>query len=201
MKDKNKKLGVILLGAGNSRRFGGRKQFFKINGEMMYFSMMKKLAAIPNTEKILVTQFEEMKEEAKQYGFIPVMNEEPERGISSSIRLGIQALYKRQQQFSGILFAVCDQPYLSLESLERLVNGYLNEKQTIACLSYKTEMGNPVIFHPDYKKELLDLTGDVGGKKVVKRHIEEVFFVEVKQKRELFDIDEKQDVEKGNEIF
>ena len=77
----------------------------------------------------------------------------------------------------------------------------MNEKRTIACLSYKTEMGNPVIFHPDYKKELLDLTGDVGGKKVVKRHIEEVFFVEVKQKRELFDIDEKQDVEKGNEIF
>lgn len=201
MKDKNKKLGVILLGAGNSQRFGGRKQFFKINGEMMYLSIMKKLASIPNTEKVLVTQFEEMTEEAKQYGFLPVMNKEPERGISSSIKLGIQALYEKEEQFSGILFGVCDQPYVSLESLERLVNDYLNEEEKIACLSYEGEMGNPVVFHPDYKKELLALTGDVGGKKVVKRHMEEVFLVEVKQKRELFDIDEKQDVEKGNETL
>ena len=88
-----------------------------------------------------------------------------------------------------------------MESLERLVNDYLNEEEKIACLSYEGEMGNPVVFHPDYKKELLALTGDVGGKKVVKRHMEEVFLVEVKQKRELFDIDEKQDVEKGNETL
>ena len=193
----DKRLGIILLGAGNSKRFGGRKQFLEIDGEMMYQKMMRKLALLPNTKKVLVTQFPEMEEDAMGYGFMVVRNPEPERGISSSIRLGIEALYKGEEEpFLGILFGVCDQPYVTADSLKRLYRSYQEHTNKIVCLSYQGEMGNPVIFHTDYKEELLQLSGDVGGKKVVKNHMEEVLLVEVANQRELFDIDEKQDIEK-----
>ena len=42
-------LGIVLLGAGNSKRFGGRKQFYKINGEMMYVHILNKLKLRLNT--------------------------------------------------------------------------------------------------------------------------------------------------------
>ena len=34
--------------------------------------------------------------------------------------------------------------------------------------------GNPVVFAPEYRNELLALSGDVGGKKVLLAHPEEV---------------------------
>ena len=194
MNKREEKLGIVLLGAGNSKRFGGRKQFYEIEGEMMYLKMIRKLNRIPNTECVLVTQFEEMKDQVK--GFEIVINHNPEDGISHSISLGIKALLEKREPLSGMLFAVCDQPYLKIESIERLVKEYRRSCKKIACLSYKETMGNPVIFHLDYVDELLSLTGDIGGKKVVKKHMTEVLFVEVKEEKELFDIDYKQDIEK-----
>lgn len=187
-------LGIVLLGAGNSKRFGGRKQFYKINGEMMYVHILNKLKQLPNTKRVLVTQFEEMKEQAD--GFFVVMNDHPEEGISRSIRLGIASLMEQKDSLCGVMFAVCDQPYLSMESIEKLVEEYRKSEKKIACLSFKDVMGNPVIFHPDYLEELNSLLGDTGGKKVLKEHMDEVLFVKAKEAKELFDIDEKQDIEK-----
>ena len=61
---------------------------------------------------------------------------------------------------------------------------YLIFKETI-----NGEMKNPVIFSPKYEKELLLLKGDVGGKKVVKKHLDDVFLYEVDNKEELEDFD------------
>lgn len=194
MNSGNDKLAIILLGAGNSKRFGGRKQFYEIDGEMMYLHMLNKLKVLPHTIPILVTQFLEMKDQVE--GFEIVMNESPEKGISHSIQLGIQALLEKKEHFVGILFAVCDQPYLSKESLLKLVTAYQKSEKTIACLCYGERMGNPVIFHPKYIEELLALSGDTGGKQVLRRHEDEVLFVEVNEEKELFDIDTKQDIVK-----
>lgn len=194
MNRKKECLGIVVLGAGSGKRFGGRKQFYEIDGEMMYLHMIKKLRLLPNTIKVMVTQFQEMKEQVKDFEI--VMNEKPEDGISSSIFLGLQALLKKDKPLSGILFAVCDQPYLSEQSIFKLVTEYQNSEKKIACLCFKERMGNPVIFHPDYIQELLALSGDVGGKQILKKHKDEVLFVEVKEEKELFDIDRKQDIQK-----
>lgn len=187
-------IGIVLLAAGNSKRFGGRKQFYPIHGKMMYLHIVDQLKQLSNTNKVLVTQFEEMKEQIDDFQII--MNHQPEEGISRSIHLGIDALIQEKKSLSGVMFAVCDQPYLRMESLKCLVEQYKKSTKKIACLSFQGKMGNPVIFHPDYLEELQELSGDVGGKVIVKRHMEEVLLVEVKEQRELFDIDKKQDIEK-----
>ena len=43
----------------------------------------------------------------------------------------------------------------------------------------KKNFGNPVWFSKKYKKELLSLTGDCGGKKILKKHIENARFFKV----------------------
>lgn len=198
MNKKQDPIGVILLAAGNASRFGGRKQFFELDGEMLYQKMMRKIRELYNVVPVLVTQFEEMKEDAN--GFIVVINDKAELGISHSIKLGIHKIIEQKKNICGILFCVCDQPYLSVKSLEKLIEFYRNSEKGIACLSYQGEGGNPVIFSPYYQEILGQLQGDIGGKSIVKKYIDDVLYVEIEDKKELFDIDTKEDV-KQLELF
>ena len=58
-------------------------------------------------------------------------------------------------------------------------------------MSYRKTPGNPVIFHNSFVPELMELQGDTGGKSVLKRHIDEVFFYEAEDPGELEDWDTK----------
>lgn len=198
MNKKRDPIGVILLAAGNASRFGGRKQFFELDGEMLYKKMMRKIRELYNVIPVLVTQFEEMKEGADS--FFVVINDRPELGISHSIQLGIQKIVEEKKGVCGFLFCVCDQPYLSVKSLEKLMAHYRQSEKGIACLSYQGEGGNPVIFSPDYQEILKQLQGDIGGKSIVKKNIDDVLYVEIEDKKELFDIDTKEDI-KQLELF
>ena len=49
-----------------------------------------------------------------------------------------------------------------------------------------------MIFHEEYVPELLALTGDRGGKKILLNHLEETFLYEVENEKELMDCDKKE---------
>lgn len=62
--------------------------------------------------------------------------------------------------------------------------------------------GKSGYFHESYVPELMGLKGDTGGKKVLKRHPEEVFLCDVGEELQLHDYDSRQSLEdrriKGN---
>ena len=49
--------------------------------------------------------------------------------------------------------------------------------------------GNPAIFHNRYYGELMKLTGDQGGRRILKVHPEEVWQYQMKNPKELKDFD------------
>ena len=73
------------------------------------------------------------------------------------------------------------------------LEAFLKSGKKIGCLSYQKTPGNPVIFHESFVPELMELQGDTGGKSVLKRHMEEVFFYEIESPGELEDWDMKKD--------
>ena len=150
----------------------------------MYRRMLEKCRKLPADQRILVTQYEEVAREAEEQGFTVVKNPEPERGIASSIHLGIQAA----GEADAYLFGVCDQPYLRLSTLSRLVEHYQWSGKGIAAFRCGDKTGNPNIFSRRYREELLALQGDVGGKAVLRQFPEDVSFLEVSS-QELIDID------------
>ena len=108
-------------------------------------------------------------------GFIDmktVNNPHPEAGISGSIRLGVEKLIELEEKCGktgsrkreGCMFAVADQPYLTRESLENMVETWEVSKKGILVSENAGRMGNPVIFAYKYYEELKNLEGDVGGK-------------------------------------
>lgn len=216
-------INLILLASGKSSRFGTKEEnklLYKIQGTPMYRHILS--AALELQEKreervriILVTAYEEIRTAVQGAdGFSPyqqeeiegwkkgcfftdrvfVKNKNQEEGISYSIKLGIQAAALESEE-DCLLFTVCDQPYLPCRELEYFIEGFHRSGKGIGCMAYEGQSGNPVIFKSKYKLELLALSKDTGGKNVLKAHLTDVFFYEVKEERALFDIDIKERVE------
>lgn len=183
---------VILLAAGNSRRFGSNKLLAEIDKKPMYLHIKESLkhAAVSGTH-IIVSQYEEILQKMEHFGYLAVKNEHPELGISRSISLGIQKLKENGLDVhqDAVCFFVCDQPYLQAETIRALLHGFAQSGKGIGCLAFEGEFWNPVVFHAKYLKELLALSGDVGGKRVVKKHLDDVYSYLVVDGRELEDID------------
>lgn len=184
-----KRIGIVLLAAGNSRRYNGIKLLDTIHGKKMYMHILDNVATLHNNVKIMVTQYEEIKENALDKGYEVVFNTEPDLGISHSIHLGLEKALSIEPNIDGVLFSVCDQPYLTLSTINNILNRYQNSDKSLASVSHEGILGNPCIIGKEYFKELFALEGDIGGKKIIKKHPEDVLIVAIEDKMELIDID------------
>jgi len=193
-KDDKKIIGVVLLAAGNSKRYHSVKLLEVINGKKMYKHMLELTAKLAVTPKVMVTQYEEIRENAFQFGFEVVMNSEPDIGISHSIRLGLSKALETEPNLDGVLFSVCDQPYVNQATLLQLLNVFQKTEKGIACIAHKEVLGNPCIIGKKYFGELFALSGDSGGKKIINKYPENVELVLVNNIKEMIDIDYKEDV-------
>lgn len=183
---------VIILAAGNSVRFGTNKLLEPVEGIPMYRRTADKILQIDFETRIVVTQYREILEALKRDGFLPVENREPGLGISHSIALGLSALKKDSQ---SCMFLVCDQPFLSVGAIQKLKREFEASEKGIGAAAAGGEAGNPVVFSADYYRELAALTGDRGGKRVLKAHPEDVMLTEVPE-RELADIDTRKELDR-----
>ena len=68
------------------------------------------------------------------------------------------------------------------------------QKAPLGCVFCGGESGNPAWFSKPYFSELKELSGDRGGKKVLKRHWESVIPFLVEAAWELKDLDRKEDL-------
>ena len=184
------KIGAVYLAAGNSIRFGSNKLLYPIEGKPMFMHGLSLLTKIVQEgvldNLVVVTQYQEIMRYAKNQNLFAVLNSDSDKGISTSISLGLSFL---SNTTDACLFLVADQPYVSKSSITRLITNWKSESKGIGCLSWKKKMGNPVLFSSHYYPELFSLTGDVGGKKIVKEHMEDVFLCEAMGERELTDLD------------
>lgn len=185
---------AVLLAAGNSERFGENKLLYPLKGKKMYRYVLELLYAMMQERHIenivVVSQYEEIFEDIRNSfpGIASVRNPQPEKGISGSIRLGIEKLEEISPDSRGCLFAVADQPYLTAESLQKLKQTWEESPEGIVAAACGDWVGNPVVFDRKYYEELRSLTGDIGGKKVMRRHGEDARLCEVPD-RELKDMD------------
>ena len=188
---KTMKINLILLASGNSIRFKGNKLLTQVNNKPMYMNVVEKIFKLNFNKIILVTQYEEIKEELSKYPIQVVMNENSELGISHSIKLGIN----EDMEADAYMFMVCDQPFISLESLEKLIDRFLRSNKGMACVEYEGSLGNPTIFSVKYKHELLSLNGDIGGKAIIKKHLDDLEKVKIIHEVELVDIDTREELD------
>lgn len=176
------KTDIILLAAGNSRRFQGNKLLYPLHGKPIIQYTLDTLSRVLCHRVIVVTQYEEVMTMAKPYGYTLIHNPHPEWGISHSIRLGLQETDSDQ-----VLFLVGDQPYLRAKTLQ----GMLDKADGSMILTANNQ--NPVIFPQRYFDELKQLEGDTGGRVLFTRYPDNVVCYET-DPNELKDIDTRKDL-------
>ena len=191
MPSKRVKLALIMLAAGNSRRFGSNKLMYEVDGVPMYqrtLRLLKKAAErIPDSRIVVVTQpqYSEIIDVVKETGAEVLFNPKPERGIASSMQIGLEIA----KDADACLYTVSDQPWLTAETIIALYDAFQSENKGMACTVWGEKTGNPCIFSKKYYRKLMEITGDKGGKQIIKRYPEDVTYLKISDEREQQDVD------------
>ncbi len=183
---------LMLLASGDSKRFGSNKLLVDIGGIPMYKHMASIYdAAFSFEKKIIVSKYKEILTCMQELGYIGVYNDNSSLGKSYSISLGLGKLNKSDYNLenSGIMFGVCDQPMLTSVTVNRLIKHYLSSDRSLATLRCGRRLGNPCIFSYKWYEALSKLSGDVGGKVIIQKHLNELLYLDIENESELDDID------------
>ncbi len=184
------RLGCLIMAAGNARRFQENKLAAEFQGKSL---IRHALEAVPQklfSRVVVVTQYEEVAALAREFSFEAIQNPHPDYGISHTIYLGTEAM----ADCDAILYMVSDQPLLGKASVERVVEHWLEHRESIVGAAHNGKRGNPCIFPRDFFPELMALKEDHGGNTVIRRHSQRLLTVEVGE-LELTDIDTPQALE------
>lgn len=190
------KINLILLAAGNSKRFNGNKLLAIYKEKPIYMHIVNNVLKLEVNKIICVTQYEEIREALLNTNINVVMNTNSSLGISSSIKLGINF----DKEADGYMFMVCDQPFITEKTLKILLDKFINGEKGIVCVGCGNNKGNPVIFSKKYINELLSLQGDNGGKRILKGHLNDLNVVNIDNEIELFDIDTQEEFTKASHL-
>ena len=182
-------INLILLAAGNSKRFNGNKLLAIYKDKPIYMHIVEKVLDLKVNKIICVTQYEGIKEALLNTNINVVMNNNSSLGISSSIKLGINF----DRNADGYMFMVCDRPFISIESLNLVIDNFIKGDKGIVCVGCGNNKGNPVIFSKKYINELLSLEGDNGGKVIIKGNLNDSKIVNINNRIELVDIDTQEE--------
>ena len=198
------KMAWIYMDSGFGSRFGENKLLVELGGKPLYrHGLDCLLQAMERVETemegwqvqlIVVSQYREILETAAALGAEPVMNPQSGEGIAASLRFGTEAA--RDAQI--LVYCVADQPGMRPESFVDFLKGFAESGKGMGCVCSGGRRGNPAAFRADYREELLKLTGDRGGSRLLKRFPEDVWQWSVEE-RELQDVDLPEDLRQWKE--
>lgn len=123
-----------------------------------------------------------------------VLNKQYKEGMASSIVSGLNALINIAPSAEAVIVMVCDQPFVTASLLNDLITAYADTNKPIVTCSYENTFGPPTLFHKSIFPELLQLEGDVGARKIVQQHPDDVGVVLFPKGN--IDIDTEADYEK-----
>ncbi|HLZ63951.1 MAG TPA: nucleotidyltransferase family protein [Ktedonosporobacter sp.] len=199
--DEHPSTAAIILAAGSSSRIGaGRhKLLLPLGGRPVLAHVVEATLASQARPIIIVLghQADQVRAVLGTLAAHPaitlVENRNYLEGMSSSIQVGLQALMDTNTtalyRTDSALILLGDQPLMTTEIIDRLIaSRHITGKRIITPL-YQGRRGNPVLFDASLFGELLEVTGDEGGKSVVDRHRQEVASVEGGNTMASYDVD------------
>lgn len=169
-------IGTVILAAGSSSRLGRPKQLLEFGG-MTLLSHTVTEAANSNTCSVVVVLGADGDLIANEIDgdIVSIVNNKNwEEGMASSIRLGLNTSLQNNPKIDAIIIMVCDQPFISTGVLNNLMATHMKAGKPIVACNYGEAIGTPALFHKSLFNELMQLKGDVGAKKIIQQHRNEV---------------------------
>lgn len=171
--------GVIILAAGASSRLGSPKQLLAYSGATLLQHSIKAAQSSFASSVLFVlgANADLIKSEINHTAANLVVNPDWKEGMASTIRCGLQTLAELHPETEAVIFMVADQPFVTAALLNNLMELNRNEQHSIVASKYGSTFGTPVLFTKRFFTELMELTGDVGAKSLVRKYMNEAAFV------------------------
>lgn len=154
----------ILLAAGSSRRFGADKRLHPLpDGTPMALASARRLAAVCARTIVVVRPDDTaLVGLLAAEGLETVVCSAAEQGMGHSLACGVAAA----ADAAGWLVALADMPYINLASYRAVLHA-MKGGAALARPIHCGHPGHPVGFGAAYRGEMLELTGDQGGKAIL----------------------------------
>ena len=159
-----------MLAAGGSSRLGRPKQLIRFAGETLLRRAARSLADSVYFPVVVVMGSESETASAEIEGLpvYTVVNEKWDEGMSSSLRTGLNLLLELEPDLDGVLIALCDQPMITTELLNRFAYEFSEPRGAVIAASYSGVSGVPALFSKDLFDELLRLRGEKGARQIIR---------------------------------
>ncbi|WP_420147311.1 nucleotidyltransferase family protein [Spirosoma sp.] len=190
-------IATIILAAGGSTRLGGTpKQLLTSNGKTLIRRIAESALSLKAGPVIIVlgANQEQIRPELTDLPVLIAINTEWQEGLSSSLRTGLNQL--SGDSVNAFLVVLTDQPHVTSELLQQLIDTRQQTGKGIVACRYgeATNLGVPALFDIHYKSEFLNLSGDVGARKLMQLYVDDCAVIPFPLAA--IDLDTWQDVEK-----
>ncbi len=187
---------ALVLAAGTSSRMGStNKLLLKFNEQSMVSHVIDQLMASKVDHIIVITgnDAEKVKGSIRQnvsFSHNPDYN----KGLSTSVKVGITALGEDcTKDCEAVMICLGDMPYIMAADYNKLIDAFKKDK--IIAPTSNGKIGNPLIFSARFFKDFMDLDGDKGARKLLKKYSRDVIEVDVNSDAIFSDIDTPKDYE------
>ncbi len=158
------RLDTIIMASGLSKRMGCNKLLLPLGRSTVVGQFLSNFPYALFQRVIFVYSDRQVAVIAGNYPVILCHNKDPEAGKSHSIQLGLSM----STAADGIMFAVADQPLLTSETIQTLVEVFCRQNpKKIIVPEVAGRPANPVIFPAVCRREFAELQGDLGGRQLI----------------------------------
>jgi molybdenum cofactor cytidylyltransferase len=166
---------AVILAAGESRRFGGRKQIADLDGRPLLDHVVE-LARLAGLDPIVavVPEWLAGPRAATDPAMRWIVNPHPERGMSRSLRVGFAALPATTE---AAIILLGDQPTVAPETLRSLLAA--RGREPIVAVRAQGRLAAPVLLERSHFAIVQEPGGDIGLREILNAHPELVRVVEV----------------------
>lgn len=188
----------VILAAGMSQRFGHLKQLSSFEGRPLLAWVLQAALASRLARVVLVLGHAAAAVRAvlgrrlETPRLAVVEAPDYREGLSRSLQAGLAPL---RAEYAAVMFLTGDQPRLDSGTIDLLLERFEASPADICVPVWEGRRGNPVIFGRRFFPDLMALTGDTGGRDLIRRHPEAVLRVAVASAELLADIDTPADLE------
>ena len=188
-----KKVGVLILAAGNSSRMGSIKQLLPWKNTTLMAHVVHQ-AEVSNVNEVLVVlgaNFDLINRKMSFRKADFVENKNWRLGLGTSISCGVRYALSKWGSLDGLLVMLADQPLIDTSFLNLMIDKFKTSEKGIIATKYKSRVGVPAIFSFRYFQELAELSDDFGAKNIIAKYKDDIFEIEGQRKTE--DIDTLED--------